>query len=90
MQLKMIRALNRVAQSKTGFTQALQLSTVAGVGHSGHLSAELRNQHDAPAVDTSRLGLKASEKYAFDLNGFVVLRSVFSKDDVARANAAVG
>ena len=63
-----------------------RLST-APIGHSGHLSAEaLRNRHDAPAADVA---LSHAQRYAFDLNGFLVLRGVFSEAMVARANAAV-
>jgi len=58
------------------------------VGHSGHLSADaLKNQHDAP--DTVESGMSKKHKYMFDVNGFLVLRNVFSAEEVAAANAAV-
>ena len=63
------------------------LSSRPGVGHSGHLSAELRNQHDGPAA--SGQGLTHAQKYLFDLNGFIVLRNMFDADIVERANDAV-
>ena len=63
------------------------LSARAGVGHSGHLSADsLKNQHDAPDLG---MAMSHKHKYLFDLNGFLVLRNVFSAEDVAAANAAV-
>lgn len=65
------------------------LSTRAGVGHSGHLSEELRNAHDAPLVDTKATGLSAKAKYLFDLNGYIVLPGLFSKQEVTDANAAI-
>lgn len=62
-------------------------STLAGVGHSGHLSHEnLRNAHDAPDVQP---GLSYKAKYLFDLNGFLVLRGALSLEEVAAANAAI-
>lgn len=68
---------------------ARRLSTQRpGVGHSGHLAAGLRNAHDAPAVDTPG-GLSPSQKYLFDLNGYLVLRNAFSSEQVAAANKAV-
>mmetsp|Transcript_57639 Transcript_57639/g.100873 ORF Transcript_57639/g.100873 Transcript_57639/m.100873 type:complete len:362 (+) Transcript_57639:73-1158(+) len=58
-----------------------------GVGHSGHLSAELlRNQHDPPAISSK---MSATDKYLFDLNGYIVLRGVLSEEEVAAANSAV-
>lgn len=39
--------------------------------------------------EVSGQGLSHAQKYLFDLNGYLVLRSVFSQDHVARANAAV-
>ena len=65
-----------------------KLATRAGVGHSGHLSAEsLRNQHDAPAVDASG---KVSHKlkYLFDLNGYIVLRNVLDEAEEGLSVAA--
>mmetsp|Transcript_23293 Transcript_23293/g.70763 ORF Transcript_23293/g.70763 Transcript_23293/m.70763 type:complete len:359 (+) Transcript_23293:29-1105(+) len=62
-------------------------STIAGVGHSGHLSsAALRNRHDVPLAEA---GLTAAQKYMFDLNGFLVIRGAFDADLVARANGAI-
>ena len=62
-------------------------STGVTVGHSGHLSADaLRNAHDAPKVAS---GMTHAEKYAFDLQGFVVVKNAFDADMVTRANAAV-
>ena len=29
------------------------------------------------------------ERYLFDLNGFIVVRNVFTADEIARANAAI-
>ena len=63
------------------------LSAKPAVGHSGHLSADsLKNQHDAPDLG---LAMSHKHKYLFDLNGYLVLRGVFSPEDVAAANAAV-
>ena len=63
------------------------LSAKPAVGHSGHLSADsLKNQHDAPDLG---LAMSHKHKYLFDLNGYLVLRGVFSPDDVAAANDAV-
>ena len=63
------------------------LSTSPAIGHSGHLSAEaLRNRHDVPAADTA---LSHAQRYAFDLNGFLVLRGIFSEAMIADANAAI-
>lgn len=57
------------------------------VGHSGHLSAEaLRNAHDVPKAPE---GLTHKQRYAFDLNGYLVIKGAFEPDVVARANAAV-
>jgi ectoine hydroxylase-related dioxygenase (phytanoyl-CoA dioxygenase family) len=57
------------------------------VGHSGHLSADLlRNQHDLPKAKS---GMTPTQKYLFDLNGYIVLKNVFSEEEVAAANAAV-
>ena len=76
-----------------GTRRASGASTGVAVGHSGHLSAaeaerrsKLRNQHDAPAVET---GMTHKQKYLFDLNGFLVIRNAFEPDLVERANAAV-
>ena len=64
------------------------LSTRAGVGHSGHLSADnLKNQHDAP--DTTTAGLSAKQRYLFDLNGFLVLKGALSPEEVKAANEAI-
>ena len=64
------------------------LSTRAGVGHSGHLSADnLKNQHDAP--DTTTAGLSAKQRYLFDLNGFLVVKGALSPDEVKAANDAI-
>ena len=64
------------------------LATRAGVGHSGHLSADnLKNQHDAP--DTTTAGLSAKQRYLFDLNGFLVLKGALSPDEVKAANDAI-
>ena len=63
-----------------------ELSSKAGVGHSGHLSGDLKNVHDAPEMG---LAMSHKQKYLFDLNGFIILRGVFGEEDVARANAAV-
>lgn len=65
------------------------MSTRPGVGHSGHLSADstLRNRHDGPAIPSE--GMTHSQKYLFDLNGFLVLKDVFDADFTARANTAV-
>eukprot|EP00930_Biecheleria_cincta_P075984 TRINITY_DN63189_c0_g1_i1.p1 TRINITY_DN63189_c0_g1~~TRINITY_DN63189_c0_g1_i1.p1 ORF type:complete len:377 (+),score=58.68 TRINITY_DN63189_c0_g1_i1:27-1133(+) len=66
---------------------AQQRSSAGQVGHSGHLPAEmLRNQHDLPKASS---GMSHKEKYLFDLNGFLVLRSVLSQAEVAAANDAV-
>jgi len=79
------RILAFVPHSATRSRAISSFSTA--VGHSGHLSAEaLRNQHDPPAVDH---GLTAAQKYLFDLNGYLVIRNVFSEEYVARANAAI-
>jgi hypothetical protein len=62
-------------------------STNVAVGHSGHLSADaMRNRHDVPK---SEGGLSHTEKYMFDLNGFLVIRNAFNSDTVLRANAAI-
>ena len=29
------------------------------------------------------------ERYLFDLNGFIIVRNVFTADEIARANAAI-
>lgn len=78
----------RIARRAQGATRRV-LSTKALVGHSGHLSAELklRNQHDVPLVNNSDLSHK--HKYLFDLNGYLVLRSVFSEDQVQTANDTI-
>ena len=34
-------------------------------------------------------GLGAQERFLFDLNGFLVVRGVFSAEEVASANAAI-
>ena len=68
----------------------VSLSTRAGVGHSGHLSSDpLRNAHDGPEVRTHSYGLSHKLKYLFDLNGYLVLRGVFSNDEVEAANNAI-
>lgn len=62
-------------------------ASAAGVGHSGHLSADyLRNQHDPPKAASN---MSAEDKYLFDLNGYIVLRGVLSDSEVALANEAV-
>jgi len=59
----------------------------AGVGHSGHLSSDaLRNAHDPPA---SKAGVSHKTKYQFDVNGYIVLRKVFSPERVKVANEAI-
>jgi len=59
------------------------------VGHSGHLSAELRNQHDVPLASGGGEGLALKYKYLFDLNGYIVLPSAFAPQEVKLANEAV-
>jgi hypothetical protein len=39
---------------------------------------------DAPAA-----GMTDLERYQFDLNGFLVVRNVFSPEEIAAANAAI-
>jgi len=57
------------------------------VGHSGHLSAEaLRNRHDVPKAPE---GLSHKQRYAFDLNGYLVIRNAFDPSMISRANAAI-
>ena len=34
-------------------------------------------------------GMSDMERYLFDLNGFIVVRNVFTADEIARANAAI-
>ncbi|KAH8059917.1 phytanoyl-CoA dioxygenase [Aureococcus anophagefferens] len=78
----MMQALQAVRRTSTRRC----LSAKPAVGHSGHLSADsLKNQHDAPDLG---LAMSHKHKYLFDLNGYLVLRGVFSPDDVAAANAA--
>ncbi|KAH8049465.1 phytanoyl-CoA dioxygenase [Aureococcus anophagefferens] len=77
----MMQALQAVRRTSTRRC----LSAKPAVGHSGHLSADsLKNQHDAPDLG---LAMSHKHKYLFDLNGYLVLRGVFSPDDVAAANA---
>ncbi|KAH8060778.1 phytanoyl-CoA dioxygenase [Aureococcus anophagefferens] len=79
----MMQALQAVRRTSTRRC----LSAKPAVGHSGHLSADsLKNQHDAPDLG---LAMSHKHKYLFDLNGFLVLRGVFSPEDVAAANDAV-
>jgi len=62
-------------------------SNVTGIGHSGHLSAErMRNQHDPPDVASK---MSATDKYMFDLNGYIILRDVLSVEETEVANVAV-
>jgi len=76
------RFINRGFAARAGF------ATRAGVGHSGHLSADsMKNQHDAP--DVTETGLSQKHRYLFDLNGFLVIRNAFSPEEVAKANAAI-
>jgi hypothetical protein len=66
----------------------VRLSTRAA--HSGHLPSDpLRNAHDGPEVRTHSSGLSHKLKYLFDLNGYLVLRGVFSNDEVEAANTAI-
>ena len=37
----------------------------------------------------ARSVMSASEKFVFDLHGFIVLRGVLSREEITRANAAV-
>ena len=92
MRRRAIRAIRSLSQQNnhniTRISRNMS-SKVSGIGHSGHLSTDqLRNRHDAPAVDAS-LGLTANEKYLFDLNGFLVLRNVLSPEMIADANTAI-
>lgn len=62
------------------------LAVNAKVGHSGHLSEEaIRSISDQKGAG----GVSAADRYLFDLNGYIVLRGVFSEDAVRAANAAV-
>uniref|UniRef100_A0A7S1Z3A8 Uncharacterized protein n=1 Tax=Ditylum brightwellii TaxID=49249 RepID=A0A7S1Z3A8_9STRA len=67
------------------------LSSQGGVGHSGHLSADLlRNAHDVPVANADAISaVSHKSKYLFDLNGYVILRKVFTNDDVKAANDAI-
>ncbi|KAH8052631.1 phytanoyl-CoA dioxygenase [Aureococcus anophagefferens] len=72
----MMQALQAVRRTSTRRC----LSAKPAVGHSGHLSADsLKNQHDAPDLG---LAMSHKHKYLFDLNGYLVLRGVFSPDDL--------
>jgi hypothetical protein len=43
----------------------------------------------AMSAPASSSGMSAHDKFLFDLNGFVIVRNVFSADEVAAANAAI-
>lgn len=61
---------------------------VGAVGHSGHLdatAAKAMAERDSAAAGR----LSASDRYLFDLNGFLVLRGVFSPETIGAANAAI-
>ena len=91
-----LRSASRAARTRAAAGVARTFASSAppagnfpgGVGHSGHLSPSLRNQHDVPEVDEATT-LSAKYKYLFDLNGFLIVRGVLSEEEVAAANAAI-
>lgn len=81
----MLSSPGRIIQRTASMPRAFAAGT--GVGHSGHLSAALlRNQHDPPDTESK---MSATDKYLFDLNGFIVIRGALSEEEVADANNAV-
>eukprot|EP00592_Proboscia_alata_P000779 CAMPEP_0194368600 /NCGR_PEP_ID=MMETSP0174-20130528/16793_1 /TAXON_ID=216777 /ORGANISM="Proboscia alata, Strain PI-D3" /LENGTH=385 /DNA_ID=CAMNT_0039145013 /DNA_START=101 /DNA_END=1258 /DNA_ORIENTATION=- len=83
--------VRRVAQHQLVTSASYTTSSIPPqkVGHSGHLSAEtLRNQHDVPEPQGAP-GITHAQKYLFDLNGYIVLKNVFSLAEVQSANEAV-
>ena len=78
---------SRMRPSATAVVRCSFSTSAPQIGHSGHLSAEaLRNRHDVPKAEQ---GLSHSQKYSFDLNGYLIIRGAFDAAMIERANAAV-
>ena len=80
-----LRGLLRRSSILRGYTSG----GAAGVGHSGHLSAEAAAKR-AAAEEAARGGaVTTAQRYLFDTNGYIVLKGVFSEEEVSAANAAI-
>ena len=61
-------------------------SSSAEVGHSGHLSAEAAAKC---AAEETVVAVTPAQRYLFDTNGYIVLKGVFTKEEVFAANEAI-
>jgi ectoine hydroxylase-related dioxygenase (phytanoyl-CoA dioxygenase family) len=85
---KVVQALAPKAHTSGAVLRSAARRASSAVGHSGHLASgsSLHNQHDTPEHG---LGMTRKQSYLFDLNGFLVIKSVFDAEMIERANAAI-
>eukprot|EP00466_Bigelowiella_natans_P007187 jgi/Bigna1/76551/fgenesh1_pg.42_\ len=77
------RSLRRLASATNVLSFFLSRSALRGAHRSGCRS------HTRRGVATAAASMSEDERYLFDLNGFLVLRGVFSEEEVSKANDAI-